>query len=222
MRLPNARASIAAALGVAALSATATVSGPAAAAPRCTPGASWAYARGVGAATRSRRDVWGARLLAAPGGPTYAGAARLVAPLLFATQRQRRPLTSSGVYYLPLAYPTGVYAPVSFALHVADGSQIITRRVGGPSLTIRVGRSGRERYGSCLARTQLATLVDGYLPIVETTYTDGVGVRYRQESFAGRIAGARSIVSFVHLSVDARAARAPTTVRFVASDTRRL
>ena len=96
-----------------------------------------------------------------------------------------------------------MYAPATFALHVADGSQIISRRVDGPNLTIFVGRTGQERYGSCLARTKLATLADGYLPIVETAYTDASGVRYTQESFAGRIAGARSIVSFVHLTVDA-------------------
>ncbi len=166
--------------------------------------------------------MWGDRLLAARGGPTYDAAARFLAPLLFATQRGRRPLTRSGVYYVPLAYPTDVYAPATFALHVADGSQIVSRRVDGPSLTIFVGRRGRERYGSCLAQTTLATLADGYLPIVETAYTDANGVRYTQESFAGRIAGARSIVSFVHLTVDATDAKAGAVVRFAASDPARL
>jgi hypothetical protein len=166
--------------------------------------------------------MWGDKLLAARNGPTYAAAAKLLAPLVYATQRGRRPLTRSGVYYLPLAYPTDVYAPATFALHVADGSQIITRRNDGPSLTIFVGRTGRERYGSCLARTTLATLADGYLPIVETAYTDADGVHYTQESFAGRTAGARSIVSFVHLSVDATDARTGAVVRLAASDPRRL
>ena len=192
------------------------------AAVRCTPGASWTYAQGIGAATRSTRDVWGDRLLAGRAGPTYAGARRFVAPLLYATQRGRRPLTGPGVYYLPLAYPTAVYAPASFALHLADGSEIITRRVGGPSLTIRVGRTGSERYGSCLARARLAKLAEGYLPIVETAYTDAAGVRYTQESFAGRIAGARSIVSFVHVTVDASASTSGAVVHLVASDRRRL
>jgi hypothetical protein len=192
------------------------------AAVRCTPGASQAYAGGIGAATRSRRDVWGDKLLAPRGGPTYEAATKLLAPLLYATQRGRRPLTRSGVYYLPLAYPTDVYAATAFALHVADGSQIITRRVDGPSLTIFVGRTGRERYGSCLARTTLATLADGYLPIVETAYTDANGVKYTQESFAGRTDGARSIVSFVHLTVDATEAKTGAVVRFATSDPKRL
>jgi hypothetical protein len=188
----------------------------------CTPGASRAYAQGVGAATRSPTDVWGKRLLAARAGPTYDAAAKLLSPLLYATQRGRKPLTKSGVYYLPLAYPTNVYAPATFALHVADGSQVISRRVDGPNLTIFVGRTGKERYGSCLTRATLATLAEGYLPIVETGYTDANGVRYTQESFAGRIAGARSIVSFVHLSVDASEAKTGAVVRFAASDPKRL
>jgi hypothetical protein len=200
--------------------ATATM--PADAGVRCAPGASQAYARGVGAATRSRTDAWGARLLAARGGPTYDAAAKLLAPLLYATQRSRKPLTASGVYYLPFAYPTDVYAPATFALHVADGSQIISRRVDGPSLTIYVGRAGRERFGSCLARATPASLADGYLPIAETAYTDASGVRYTEESFAGRIAGARSIVSFVRLAVDATQAKADAIVRFAASDPKRL
>ena len=135
-------------------------------------------ARGRRSDAQPARTCGASSCSAARGGPTYDGgdeAAR--AALVYATQRGRRPLTRSGVYYLPLAYPTDVYAPATFALHVADGSQIISRRVDGPSLTIFVGRTGRERYGSCLARTTFATLADGYLPIVETAYTDASGVR---------------------------------------------
>ena len=43
-----------------------------------------------------------------------------------------------------------------------------------------------------------------------------------QESFAGRIDGARSIVSFVHLTVDATDAKTGAVVRFAASDPKRL
>ena len=201
--------------------AAATAHGPAASAP-CTPGASWSYAEGVGAATRSGRDVWGEQLLAARNGPTFEAAHRFLAPILYATQRGRLPLTPSHVYYLPLAYPTAVGAPASFALHVADGSEIFTRRVTGPHVSVYVGRTGRERYGSCLARTQTATLVDGYLPIMLTSYTDAGGVRYTQESFASRLDGARSIVSFVHLTVDASDAKRGAVVRFVTSTPGRL
>jgi len=219
MKLQALAFAVAAAL-VAGVGATATRN--AAGAIRCTPGASRAYAHSVGTATRSRRDIWGEKLLAARGGPTYDAATKLLAPLVYATQRGRRRLTASGVYYVPLAYPTDVYAPATFALHVADGSQIISRRVDGPRLTVFVGRTGRERYGSCLARTTLATLADGYLPILETAYVDANGVKYTQESFAGRIAGARSIVSFVHLTVDATEAKTGAVVRLAASDPKRL
>jgi hypothetical protein len=190
-----------------------------AAAQKCTPTVSRAYAQGIGRVVRSGRDVWGAQLAKSP---TLAAAQAKLPPILFATQRGHQPLTASRAYYLALSYPAGENAPQTFALHVADGSQIISRFVGGPSLTIFVGRSGRERYGSCLARETPATLASGYLPIMETSYTDAGGVTYTQESFAGRIGGAKSIVSFVKLDVDASTAKTGATVRLVASDPSRL
>jgi hypothetical protein len=172
------------------------------AAPSCaTGGASSAYAAKVERAVRSGRDVWGESLLRTPGGPTYAGASRFLAPLLLARGAGGKPLTESGVYYLPFGQSSAV------DLHVADGSQVIARRVGGRSLTVRVGRDGQERYGSCLARLGQPRLADGYLPILETRYTDAAGTRYRQESFATR--GPRSYVR-----VWVTTAAAPARVRF--------
>ncbi len=55
---------------------------------------------------------------------------------------------------------------------------------------------------------------------METSYTDSAGVRYRQESFVGRaygVYGARSVISFVRLIVDARSASRGVTVRLVPS-----
>ena len=124
---------------------------------------------------------------------------RLLTPLLLATQRGQRPLTPSGFYYVPLSFGFSSYGPAVFALHVADGSEIITRHVGGPSLSVYVG-DGRERYGSCTERLHPARLAEGYLPIVQTSYVDAKGVKYTQESFVGRAYGARSVVSFVKLA----------------------
>jgi hypothetical protein len=170
-------------------------------------------------AVASGRDLWGARLLRARAGPTYAAARTYLSPLTQAMQWQGRPLTLSGSYYIPLSFPFTSYGSTVFALHVADGSEVVTRRVGGASLAVYVG-DGRERYGSCRARLRSARLADGYLPIVETSYTDAAGVRYRQESFVGRaygVYGARSVISFVRLVVDARAASRGATVRLVPS-----
>jgi hypothetical protein len=189
-----------------------------AAASACGPRwATAAYTGSVREAVSSGRDLWGERLLAAPGGPTYAGAQRYLTPLLHAIQRQQRPLTPSGYYYVPLSFPFTSYGSTVYALHVADGSQIITRHIGGASLSVYVGKGG-ERYGSCEARLQPARLAGGYLPIVETSYVDAAGVRYRQESFVGRaygVYGAKSVISFVKLEVDASAASAGATVRLV-------
>ena len=168
-------------------------------------------------AVASGRDLWGGRLLRAREGPTYAAARQFLSPLTQGMQWQGRPLTSSGSYYIPLSFPFTSYGSTVFALHVADGSEIVTRRVGGPSLSVFVG-SGSERYGSCSARLTPARLAEGYLPVVQTSYTDAAGVRYRQESFVGRAYGAygaRSVISFVRLVVDARAASRGATVRLV-------
>ena len=130
-------------------------------------------------------------------------------------QWQGRPLTSSGSYYVPLSFPFTSYGSTVFALHVADGSEIVTRRVGGPSFSVYVG-SGSERYGSCSARLRPAQLAEGYLPVLQTSYTDAKGVRYQQESFVGRAYGAygaRSVISFVRLVVDASGASSGATVR---------
>ena len=130
----------------------------------------------------------GERLIASARGPTYAAVRALLPPLWYALGRGGRPLTPSGAYYLTFAYPLSLYGAKAFALHVADGSEIVTRRAGGPSLTLFVG-NGRERYGSCLARLGAPRLARGWLPVLRTTYVDARGVRYAQESFAGRAPG---------------------------------
>ncbi len=152
----------------------------------------------------------------APGGPSYDRAKALLAPLLYAVGPRGEKLTESGVYYVPFAYPFNVNGGRTFALHVADGSEIIDGRVGGPSVTVDVGAGGRERYGSCLERLGAAKLADGFLPILDTSYTDASGIRYDQESFVGRAYGTISL-SFVHLYVDATGATSDADVRFVLS-----
>ena len=178
--------------------------------PCAVPRASPAYTARVQRALRSGTDLWGNALLAAPGGPTYARARGYLAPLLYARTSGRRPLTESGVYYLPFAQPLGAQGAGSVQLHVADGSQILAEHVGGPSLRIAVGRAGRERYGSCLARLAPAALAGGWQPILETRYRDGDGARYRQESFAARDDGGSRLTSYVRLTADAH--RAPAIV----------
>lgn len=174
--------------------------------PRATAG----HTARVGRALRTRYDVWGNALLAAPGGPSYGAARRFLPPLLYARAAGKRPLTESGVYYLPFGQPLGARGAGSVALHVADGSQVIAERVGGRRLTILVGKQGRDRYGSCLSRLVQARLADGYQPILRTTYTDAARVRYRQESFAAQTSETGSLVSFIRLDVDASKSLART------------
>jgi hypothetical protein len=164
-----------------------------------------AYVDGVRSALAQGQDAWGNALLAAPGGPSYDGVRALLHPLLMvgkpAGLKPRR-LTDSGVYYLAFGQPRDDDGAGVVQLHVADGSQIVSRRVDGSKLTVFVGTRGKERYGSCLSRLETPRLAQGYLPILDTAYTDAHGTRYRQESFAARIPQTRSLVSFVRLSVD--------------------
>ncbi|HET7450878.1 MAG TPA: hypothetical protein VFJ78_09785 [Gaiellaceae bacterium] len=202
---------------LAAASATSVHARPAGAA--CTTRVSAAYSASVARAVGSNRDVWGEQLLHAPAGPALAPALRLLGPLEKGLQWEGGPLTTGAVYYMPFSFPFTPRGSTVFALHVADGSEIFTRRVGGPSLTVAVG-DGSERYGSCAARRTPARLADGYLPILETSYVDAGGVRYRQESFVGRRGGklgARSVISLVRLDVDARTSRSGAEVRLVSS-----
>jgi len=195
------RSTIAWVVVTAAVTACAFVPSTAAAARPCpqlkaTPG----YAGGVLRVLRAKQDVWGNALIRRPNGPTYESVRRLLHPLFFA-RSARKPLTASGSYYLPFAQPLGVHGALAVALHVADGSEILSQTADGPSLKVYVGRFGQERFGSCLVRLGQPQLADGYLPILETQYVDGYGTRYRQESFAVRGLGTGSLVSFVKVTV---------------------
>jgi hypothetical protein len=192
--------------------------GPARAEPGCLPPqAGHAYAMRVAHALGSGRDVWGERLLAAKDGPTYAAASRVLPPLFYAAGRGGRLLTTSGAYYLPLTLPLSVGGARGFGLHVADGSQIVVRRAGGPSLTVYVGAHGTERFGSCVSRLGPPALANGYLPVLDVAYTDRAGVRYEEESFVGREPSTRSLVSMIRLTADASRAAAPATIELVPS-----
>ena len=118
------------------------------------------------------------------------GASRHLAPLLYARTSGGRPLTRSGVYYLPFSEPGGPQGAGSVELHVADGSEIRSDRVDGPGVAISAGGAP---FGSCLARLATPRLAGGWLPILELRYGG-----YRQESFAARAAG--TLVSFVHVT----------------------
>ena len=179
--------------------------GEAAAGATCEPPkVTSAYAGAVARATASGRDLWGERLLRAPGGPSYERAAQFLAPIHYALGAKRRPLTTTGAYYLAFTQPRNRWGDFGYALHVADGSEIVTRRVRAQRLAVWVGGAKRERFGGCVARLAPPRLAQGYLPILQTSYSDANGVRYTQESFAGRLTGVRGIVSFVRIVADAR------------------
>lgn len=215
MRFPFAIAA-----GVAVLAAASASPTVVAARPSCTHGPiSPAYAGSVRRALAAKQDVWGNALIARPNGPTYGSVRRLLKPLLFARSKAKA-LTTSGVYYLPFAQPLGVRGAHMVALHVADGSEILSQTAKGPSVKVFVGPGGRERYGSCLSRLAPARLAGGFLPILETQYVDAAGTRYRQESFAVRGLGTGDLVSFVRVTAAASSDRG-AVVQLVPEGSRR-
>ncbi|HUP33227.1 MAG TPA: hypothetical protein VM184_09365 [Gaiellaceae bacterium] len=185
------------------------------------------YVASVNAALRSKADVWGNRLLARPGGPTYQNVKGLLKPLLLVGRpagRSGTRLTESGVHYVPMGEPGGRSfadgGPTEpFALHVADGSQLLSRRANGRRATISVGAAGTERYGSCLRRLGEPRLADGYLPVLTVRYTDAQGVRYVQESLVARDPGTGALASYVRIEAARGSSRLPSTqVRVAVSD----
>src|SRR5689334_19777326 len=111
-----------AAAAIAAISAVAQAPASPSRAECSNPPAGAAFTRSVLAALRSPRDRWGEQLLRRPGGPTVAAVRARLPALLLARGPRQRPLTRSGVYYIPVADPPPAAGTSSVNLHVADGS----------------------------------------------------------------------------------------------------
>lgn len=216
------RVLLAAALAVTLLAAPGAAAPPPP--PSCAPQVvSDAYVRSVDAALRAGRDVWGERVLARLGGPTYAAVAGLLKPLLLVGSPagvRGTALTDSGVHYVALGEPGGTSfadgdPTEPFALHVADGSQIASRRPDARRMTVY---AGGERYGACLSRLAQPTLAEGHLPVLTVRYRDTRGVEWEQESFVARLPAGR-LASFVRIAARAGAAgETSATLRITTTD----
>lgn len=171
------------------------------------------YVGSVETALGSKLDVWGNALITTPEGPTYDNVKDLLLPLrnvgspagAGGTQ-----LTDSGVFYLPFG-PPGTDFSTAGALHVADGSQVISRRTTGRSATFYVGATGSERFGLCEARLEEPALADGYQPVLETAYVDEDGVEFRHQSFVAHLPGTSTAASFVRITAEKGSSGADAT-----------
>lgn len=175
------------------------------------PRSSQKYIGSVNRALHSKSDLWGNEALALPDGPTLASLRGRLHPLM-----RISPLYSEdGIAYLPFGLEDRPDGAADFALHYLDGSEIVSRWAAVPPALIPpfappwagertsffVGASGSERYGRSLPRLRTPTLAGGYLPILQTVYTDASGVTWREESFASRIPQTRSLVSFIRFTI---------------------
>jgi hypothetical protein len=161
-----------------ALATALVAAGPARSACR-DPGVTPGYTEHVLSLLRSGTDPL------ARDGASYDRLARRLPPLRYALGAKGTKLTATGVYYLAFADPKPSRGAPPVLLHVADGSQLIAGRSGGPSVLVSVG--GR-RFASCDA-----SLAEGWLPILQTR--DGA---YRQESFTAAVG--RTLGAYVRLS----------------------
>ncbi|WP_163509927.1 LamG-like jellyroll fold domain-containing protein [Fodinicola acaciae] len=157
-------------------------------------------------ALNSGTDQWGEQLMKAPNGPSLAAVRDLLPPAATAGPAH----TNSGYYYLPFTYPkptaSTYLATRAFALHVADGSEILSNwaKNHGPnqSVTFGVGAEGSESYGSVQSRLADPTLAGGYLPILVNSYTDATGTRYDRESFSTRVGSTTGpLVSYLKYTI---------------------
>ncbi|HHW32280.1 MAG TPA: hypothetical protein GXX20_11530 [Clostridiaceae bacterium] len=156
------------------------------------------YEESVNYALSQKIDVWGEELITSPEGPTYENIKDYLKPLMLTGTF----LTDSGVYYIPFGRPMSASGGGPVALHVADGSQIISNRYNSRKMTVYVGVQGNERFGRALARLNEPVLDGGYYPILKTVYEDSRGVKYMQESFADYIPETNSLVSFVKIIIN--------------------
>jgi len=155
------------------------------------------YETVLNAALNAKRDVWGEKLIARDEGPTYENIVDYLRPMMWIGDY----VTTSGVYYLVFGQHDSVTGGGDAALHVADGSEIISRNhKTGRRTTFFVGSNGNERYGTDLHRLDGPRLHQGYQPVLLTKYQDNDGGRWEQESFATHIPETDSLVSFVRIT----------------------
>src|SRR5437868_21305 len=125
----------------------------------------------------ANRDVWGEAALKQPGGPSYQFFADILPPLRYVDANFRR-------------YPIVLSAPSNKtkARLVSDGSSVNARarsltwshEQGTPAFFFMGDK--REPFGDDLAHLQGPKFADGYLPIVQMTYSSQGSV-WEQESF---------------------------------------
>ncbi|WP_127587402.1 hypothetical protein [Paenibacillus koleovorans] len=194
---------------------------PASSLPVLTDG----YKQMIHEALVSPTDLLAERILANPDGATFDLVKDFFPPIMYGISGFENGsfMTDTGVYYIPFGRPIEPTGLADVALTVADGSQIISNRVGTLTTRFYVGAAGKELFGSHLASLCTPQLHKGYLPILELDYTDSEGVQYHQESFVSYLPGTDRLSSFVKITAASGSSeRQSTTIRVKACDNNNL
>lgn len=160
------------------------------------------YSRRLNAALEEGRDVWGEALIAG-GGASYENMKDMLRPLFFSTGHV---YTERGVHNL-LFGRSGGDAP--YVVPLADGSRIAANVYQSQDyLEWRVGASD-EVFGADRARLDGPRLDQGWLPVLQTGYTDQAGNQYAQESFGVPLEGYSGVVAVARMTVTMAAETEP-------------
>ena len=180
------------------------------------PSSEAGYQQRIAGYLASTRDTAGEALMALPEGPTLENVEPLLHPLFLVGSI----LTQSEVYYLAFGRPVDpILGGGPRALHLADGSQILTENYQGASCTFSVGTTAWERFGQFRTRLETPQLDSGYYPILRIGYTDSDGISWEQESFVAPFGDdERKLASFVRIAprweAGAKSQTARLAVRF--------
>lgn len=154
------------------------------------------YEKRINDALHELRDVWGEEMIAS-GGATYEKMQGYLRPLFYSAGI--RTWEEQGVHNILFAQENGV-KPLYVAL--CDGSRIALNRYDSTNdMTLYVGATGSDVFGSDLSRLDGPRLGGGFYPILQTAYVSQEGVRYEQQSFATFVPCVNSLVAMTRITV---------------------
>lgn len=154
------------------------------------------YEARINAALRQQTDIWGETMIAS-GGATYDKMQGYLRPLFYSAGINT--WEEQGVHNILFAEENGA-KPLYVAL--CDGSRIALNRYDSKNdITMKIGATGDEIFGSDWTRLQGPFLTNEFYPILRTGYTSKEGVDFIQESFATRLPGMNYLVTAMKISL---------------------
>ena len=133
------------------------------------------YTRAVNTALAASEDIWMKEVLAT-GDPSYDKVKDYLRPLFYSTGKTNKDYAPHAVV---LGLEDGVRPVIAAS---ADGRAVyVDRHYSDNALIFHVGVNGAELFGESLDRLGETHWEDGWLPVLQTSYTTANGAQWRQE-----------------------------------------